>query len=92
MDVTSNACSFAGDVTVPAGAVAYVHTHPFTLNEYVAVPGCALGYYDGLASTTDRQQASAIGLPGYIIDADQIRRFTGTSAPANEPVKARCGY
>lgn len=74
--------------------VAFVHTHPYKVGEVIV--DCEftnVHEYEGIASKADIEMSIALGggtlLPGYILDADGIRKF-GTTQP--DESYDRCGY
>jgi hypothetical protein len=88
---------FPQDYTPPAGAVAYIHTHPYTLNEkQVAcgevLPGSGLYLnYNGKSSNGDNETSGLWGIPGYLLDAQHIARFTADQTAADVSFE-RCAY
>lgn len=81
----------------PAGTVAWVHTHPFRLGEQQTscgevIPGSGLYQnYAGKSSDGDNKTSAHWGVPGYLLDADHIARFTSDEAAADVPF-GRCAY
>ena len=81
----------------PSNAVAWVHVHPWAIGEKQISCGYAVyiggkgmyANYSGNASDDDFQTAGTWGIPGYILDADGIRRFTSSDAGTRY---ARCAY
>lgn len=88
---------FPPDFVPPAGTVAWVHTHPFTLGEQQTscgevIPGSGLYQnYAGKSSDGDNKTSAHWGVPGYLLDADHIARFTSDEAAADVPF-GRCAY
>jgi hypothetical protein len=82
---------FPPDFVPPAGTVAWVHTHPFTLGEQQTscgevLPGSGLYQnYAGKSSDGDNKTSAHWGIPGYLLDADHIARFTSDEAAADVP-------
>lgn len=78
-------CEMAVDLSQrPANAIAFVHTHPFGLNE--PMTPCPAGYllghpmimrYPSEPSDEDGITSVVSGLPGYIVDREKIVRFEG---------------
>ncbi len=103
-EVSSNACEILLDLsTLPAGAVAFVHTHPYESGVPMRVCEGEMIFgrlvyetYTNEPSDFDGRAASTLGMPGYIIDYDKITKFTGspTSRWQYEIVSSntRCGY
>lgn len=95
-------CAMDGFVNLPSegSAVAWVHTHPYAIGEDILNCDMQIADYQGDPSPEDRLQVvsfgrllgRAAGLPGYLIDANGIRRFGSARSPAHEPRYARCGY
>ena len=79
---TSLPCGFDPDPLKPAGGVAFVHTHPFNKGEKQTscdplTPGSRLFVnYSGESSNDDEDASRTWSLPGYILDADGLIRFT----------------
>ena len=73
----------------PPDTIAFVHTHPWTVGETVTTCTSGPRKYEGIPSESDVGAATALGLPGYVLDADGITRFT--AATQGKPVP-RCGY
>jgi len=94
---TPQPCGLDVSEPKPANAVAWVHVHPWSIGEKQISCGYATyiggrGFYNtysGDASGDDFDTARTWGIPGYILDADGIRRFTGTDAGTRY---ARCAY
>lgn len=101
---TSDACGIDIDTTykLPAGTVAFIHTHPFKTGETLGPPCSPIGNNpDGspIYGTYNNEPSGFGGdrtvsfiwnnLPGYILDADKIIRF---DAVATYYKKARCAY
>jgi hypothetical protein len=88
---------FPPDFVPPAGTVAWVHTHPFILGEQQTscgevIPGSGLYQnYAGKSSDGDNKTSAHWGIPGYLLDADHIARFTSDEAAADVPF-GRCAY
>ncbi len=93
--------------TVPPGAVAWVHTHPYAKGEKltacdsttIVIGGQAITAYTTYLndpSGYDGDASLAFGVPGIMIDKDGITRFDGDSASQDRlTIQARfgrCGY
>jgi hypothetical protein len=96
-EVTNEPCRIRphyGSFSIPANAIAWVHTHPFWLDEvqYACEPegtdengSPRYARYNGFPNSQDIALAHAINeslgqvLPAYTIDGDKINRFTATS-------------
>jgi hypothetical protein len=91
----------------PANAVGWVHTHPYTRGERLTEcdwQPTPIGKfpvdYNGLTSEDDdnlqaRWRAATpagASFTGYMIDADQITKFTGEGTLDTEQKFPRCGY
>lgn len=74
----------------PAGVVAFMHTHPWKVNEPVRSCGARVQPYRGMPSERDMQTAERRAQPGYILDADGIRHFGGPHTVVRS--YDRCGY
>lgn len=98
MGIAGAPCGFEGEVSVdpPAGAVAFVHTHPWAIGEWQTTCGNVSSPYLGLPSSDDVEASRVLGLPGYILDANQITRFDAAEgsnqATAVQNQVSRCGY
>lgn len=81
----------------PAGAIAWVHTHPYSRGEVAyacgeALPGTGVPEtYNGSSSWPDNDISGAWGLPGYLIDAEDISTFTSNRNAADVSL-GRCAY
>jgi hypothetical protein len=96
-------CRIQGTVAVPATGmvVGFVHTHPCSRGETVLNHDLQLVDHLGEPGPEDRRQFAqlgvqfgygAAGLPGYVVDADGIKRFGPVANPLLEPRSARSGY
>jgi hypothetical protein len=98
-------CSIELPVTPPAGALGYIHTHPFRVGELVTVPGCLptlngkvypVRFLSGSSDADDQVQsgykAQGYNLRAYVIDANTIIQYDGSGIPQNERTYGRCGY
>jgi hypothetical protein len=98
MGIPPSPCGVTEPIQVekPAGAIAFIHTHPWSVLEVQTSCGSDNGTYYGLPSPQDVSTSATLGIPGYILDANGITKFdaatgsgTGTSIDARIP---RCGY
>lgn len=89
--LVSGPCGLDGTVNVPPQAVAFVHTHPWMVGE--AQTSCPSGgIYFGEPSDDDRQMSAAWGIPGYILDASGITKFSSAPNENTDARFSRCGY
>jgi len=104
-DLTRTPCSIELPATPPAGAVGYIHTHPFAAGELVTVCGGVrsasgrvypISFVSGSSDADDEVQAAyrAAGhnIKAYVIDANTIIEYDGSGIPQNESKYGRCGY
>ncbi|MCY1019672.1 hypothetical protein [Pyxidicoccus sp. MSG2] len=81
----------ASALAPPANAVAWVHTHPYSILEnQTKCEGVANNIYGTGPSDADRAQSAAWNLPGIVIDNNFVSRFTKENVAAN--IDVRCGY
>lgn len=94
--------------TAPAGAIGYVHTHPYKRDELLTScdhlvltfgNGQTMAVYEkykNAPSDPDGEAASRWGIAGYIIDKNRITRYVGTPTGTDKyrvtAQHGRCGY
>ncbi len=95
MGVAPQPCGTVSPVLLskPAGAVAWVHTHPWGILEMQTTCGPDSSLYAGLPSIEDVDLSTQFGgLRGYILDPAGITQFSSNGGRATEARHARCGY
>jgi hypothetical protein len=87
---SSSECRFEYMEPVPPGAIARMHTHPFTHGEIITTPLCS-GKYLSMASEDDWRHKK-VGIDEFYVDRTTIGRYNRTFYPSGQLWIDRCGY
>jgi hypothetical protein len=91
LGVTNKPCGLDNIPYPPAGTVAFLHTHPWKLGERQETCEGQPVYF-GEPSEDDRNTSREFGIPGYILDANGITKFSEAANINTDARYGRCGY